>query len=366
VDTVYLFTPKYPPSTGGAATFYSNLITTTRDELRYIIVTEYNSSESVRTRQENACIYRILPRIGVLPTYPRVLLEIVLVAVFSGYIFLKEDIGIIHAHASSFSVVSLAVCSIIYQVPLAYDCRDETFRTWVIQIGYMLVWFSCGSNIDAILTRNGIPKDRIIRLPVVNPNWVRDCRSVTSSQDVSEVIYVGSLRKSKGIILLAETFRILLEHGLDLHLTVVGDGPAEEEFREHCRRIKIKNYVTLTGSLNHKEAIVRMSKSNILVLPSESEGVPRVVLESQDVGTPVVATAVGGIPDVIENEKNGMLTDRTAESIAENILRLLQDDELYTRVVKNGFEDADERRQISVRKRLWQGYKKSGSFVESE
>jgi glycosyltransferase involved in cell wall biosynthesis len=84
------------------------------------------------------------------------------------------------------------------------------------------------------------------------------------------------------------------------------------------------------------------------------------VLEGQDVGTPVVATAVGGIPDVIDHEENGMLAEQTAESVAENVLRLVRDDELYGTVVENGVGSADERSWERVGEQLREGYERSG------
>jgi glycosyltransferase involved in cell wall biosynthesis len=366
VDTVYLFSPKYPPSKGGAATFYSNLISTTKDELRYLVVTEYKSDESVIIREEGVSIYRILPRVSFLPTYLRVLLEMAVVAMFSVYILVKEEVDIIHTHASSFSVISLAVVSAIFQVPLAYDCRDEGFRPWIVQMGNTPVWFSCASNIDEILIQNGIPADRIIRLPVVNPDYVREYRSVTSSQQVSEILYIGSLREAKGVFLLLEAFKTIRERGFDLHLTVIGDGPARDKFESRCQEMGLREHITLTGSLSHDETLHRLAGSDILVLPSESEGVPRVVLEGQDVGTPVVATAVGGIPDVIDHEGNGMLAERTAESVAENVLRLVLDDALYRTIVENGVERADERSWELVGEKLREGYEASIPLREYE
>jgi len=173
------------------------------------------------------------------------------------------------------------------------------------------------------------------------------------------MLYIGSLREAKGVFLLLEAFETIRERGLDLHLTVIGDGPARGEFDKRCREIDLEEHVTLTGSLSHDETLRRLVDSDVLVLPSESEGVPRVVLEGQDVGTPVVATAVGGIPDVIDHEENGMLVEQTAESVTENVLRLVRDDELYRTVVGNGVESADGRSWERVGEQLREGYEKS-------
>ncbi|MDB9253339.1 glycosyltransferase family 4 protein [Halorubrum ezzemoulense] len=363
MEDILLFTPKYPPAKGGASTFYSNLISSVSDSMNFHVVTTYNSEEPVVTHQERVSIYRILPRVDMFPTYLRILLEISIVFMTSAYILVKEDINIIHAHASSFSVISLTVVSTIFRVPIAYDCRDEAFRPWIIQMGYAPVWFSCASNIDEILMRNGVPKDRIIRLPVVNPDYVQDYRSVDDSQTVSELLYIGSLREAKGIFVLLEAFKTIREYGFDLHLTVIGEGPARDEFVKSCQELNLKEYVTFKGSLSHDETLCCLSESGILILPSESEGVPRVVLESHDVGTPVVATAVGGIPDVISHKENGMLAERTAESIAENVFRLVRDDKLYQTIVNNSIKDADKRNWERVREQLYEGYEEVCSYI---
>jgi glycosyltransferase involved in cell wall biosynthesis len=333
-------------------------VNTTKNELNYIIVTEYKSNTSVTTQQESVSVHRILPRISFLPTYLRVLLETVLVSMFSIYILVQKEVDVIHAHASSFSVVSLAVFSTVSRVPVAYDCRDETFRPWIVQMGYTPVWFSCASNIDDILIRNGIPEDRIIRLPVVNPDYVRNYRSVGDSQTVSEILYIGSLREAKGVFLLLKAFKTIREREFDLHLTVIGDGPAREELEKQCGTKGIRKHVTLTGPLSHDETLCRLAESDVLVLPSESEGVPRVVLEGQDIGTPVVATTVGGVPDMVNHEKNGMLIEQTAESIVESVLRLVRDDELYQMIVENGVKSADKRTWECVREKAREGYSK--------
>ena len=358
VKTVYLFTPKYPPSRGGASTFYSNMISTTNDRVNYFVVTEHHSNEPTVSRQENASIYRILPQNSLIPSYFRVLLEVILLLIVSAYVIIREDIDIIHTHASSFSVISLAVVSMVFRVPLAYDCQDEAFRPWIVRMGYRPVWFSCASNIDEILMRNSVPEDRIIRLPVVSPEYVRKYREISEPEKISNILYIGSVREAKGIFCLLEAFEIIRERGFDLRLTIIGDGPDRDELEERCVEAGLSKYVTFTGSLSHTETMRRLAESDILVLPSKSEGLSRVVLEAQDVGTPVVATAVGGIPDAISHEENGMLAAQTNESVAENVIRLIHDDILYQTLVENGIKSADERSWALVETRLFTGYEK--------
>ena len=356
---ILLFTPKYPPSRGGAATFYSNIAKTRDNEIEFFVVTESCEDRSLIEYRDGSPIYSVLPRIEHLHRYLRVPLEILVLILVSSYLILFKKANIIHPHASSFSVVGLSIVAVVSRTPIINDCRDEGFRPWIVKLGPTPFWFSCASNIDDILIQNGIPSDRIIRLPVVNPDYVKIHRNTDAPDEISDLLYIGTLRKAKGIFLLLDAFEIIHERGVEMNLTLIGDGPDVSEFETQYRNRKLEEHITLTGSLSHDETLRRLAESDVLVLPSESEGVPRVVLEGQDVGTPVVTTAVGGIPDVIDHEENGMLAEQTAESVVKNVLRLVHDDELYRTVVENGVESADERSWERVGEQLREGYERS-------
>lgn len=356
-----LFTQIYPPRQGGAATFYSNLVGTNQNEMDFFILSEYDSSEKVVDCCNGDVLYRILPKAGWLPRLIQIPLEVLILFLVSAYIVTTKNIDIIHSHASRGSIVGLSATATGFGIPIIYDCRDTGFRPRVIKMGPTPVWFSCASNIDQILINNRISEDRIVRLPVVNPEYVRKYRNAEIPEKPTELVYIGSIVERKGVFVLLAALETIRERGADMHLTVIGNGPAMSAFKKQCRNRGLNDHVTTTGSLSHDETLRRLAESDILVLPSESEGVPRVVLEGQDVGTPVVATAVGGIPDVINHEENGMLAEQTAESVAKNILRLVRDDKLYRTIVDNGIESANERSWERVGEQLREGYSRASS-----
>jgi len=356
VKNVLLFTQIYPPRQGGAATFYSNLVRANQNEINFSVISEYHSTENMVDQCDGATIYRILPKVGWLPRFIQAPLEALILLIITAYLAIAGDIDIIHSHASRGSIVGLATAATIFNLPIIYDCRDTGFRPQVVKIGPTPVWFSCASNIDQLLIDNGVPEDRILRLSVVNPNYVREYRHTQVPERRNEIIFIGSIVERKGIFSLLSAVEIIRERGVDVHLTVIGDGPAASEFDEKCRQKEFGDHVTRLGRLDHNETLHHLSDADILVLPSESEGVPRVLLEGQDVGTPVVATSVGGISDVIAHEENGMLTKQTPKSIAENVLRLVHNDELYRTIVENGIETADKRNWERIGKQLCEGY----------
>lgn len=356
---VLLFTQIYPPRQGGAATFYSNLVRTNQNEINFFVISEYDGTNKLIEHCDGTVLYRILPKVGWLPRIIQAPLEAFILFIISACLVIMSNIDVIHTHASRGSIIGLSAAATIFQIPILYDCRDTGFRPRVVKMGPTPIWFSCASNIDQLLIDSGVPEDRIIRLPVVNPEYVREHRDIQIPERRTELIFVGSIVERKGIFLLLSAIEIIRERGVDTRLTVIGDGPAAPEFDKKCREKGLEDCVTRLGCLDHNKTLHHLSSADILALPSASEGVPRVVLEGQDVGTPVVATAVGGIPDVIDHEKTGMLTEQTPESIAENVLRLIHDNELYRTIVENGVESADERSWERAGEQLREGYNRA-------
>jgi len=353
---VLLFTQIYPPQQGGAATLYSNLVQTKKKEIEFFIISEYVRSEETISRQDGATLYRVLPQAGWLPRSIQAPLEAVILFLISTYLTVRHNLDIIHSHASRGSIIGLAIAATILQTAIVYDCHDTGFRTQIIKRGPTPIWFSCAPYVDRLLVESDIPEDRIVRLPILNPKYVSEYRSTEVPRNPRKLIFIGSLVDRKGIFLLLSSLKIMRDRGEDIHLTVIGDGPDRTEFEKHCQTNGLNDYVTLTGSLSHKKTLKHLADADILVLPSEMETVGRVLLEGQDVGTPVVATSVGGIPDVIDHTDNGMLAEETAESVAENVLRLIYNRDLYVKIMMNGFKSADERSWKRAGEQLLKGY----------
>jgi len=108
-----------------------------------------------------------------------------------------------------------------------------------------------------------------------------------------------------------------------MRITIIGgNGPLSKVIDE-----KIKKYsenVTLVGWIPHEKLPEYLNELKLLVLPSYTEGLPTIVLEAMACGTPVLATPVGGIPDVIKEGKTGfILENNSPECIAKNVIKIL-------------------------------------------
>ncbi|MEN8129101.1 MAG: glycosyltransferase [Pseudomonadota bacterium] len=147
-------------------------------------------------------------------------------------------------------------------------------------------------------------------------------RSWRQTNDPLHVLFVGRLRTTKGIMELVEGFsKARLTKGSLLY--IVGDGIERSGLEARCRSLGILDQVRILGELENVAPIY--AKSDVLVLPSYSEGVPRVIMEAFASGVPVIGTDIYGIRQLITPNKTGFLVPvANAEAIARCLERIDQ------------------------------------------
>jgi glycosyltransferase involved in cell wall biosynthesis len=133
-----------------------------------------------------------------------------------------------------------------------------------------------------------------------------------------------SMRPQKALEVLIDAFARLLEALPDARLLLVGDGVCREELEAHARRRGVDGRVHFTG--NRPDVLNFIAAFDVSALSSDFEGTPLFVFESMALGTPVVATAVGGLLEVIEDGRSGVLVPpRDPEALASALEDLLRD-----------------------------------------
>lgn len=125
------------------------------------------------------------------------------------------------------------------------------------------------------------------------------------SDDLLTIGCIGRLSPEKGHIFLLQSLHELTSRVEKFKLLMVGTGPEEKTLREAVRNYKLENQVIFVG--HEDDPMTILLASDILVHPSLSEGIPNVILEASLSSVPVIASAVGGIPEVIEDNRSGIL-----------------------------------------------------------
>ena len=132
-------------------------------------------------------------------------------------------------------------------------------------------------------------------------------KPVTKDSNTFTVLYVGELIKLKGVDhLLAALQRVYREYS-QVRVTIIGDGDCRTELGRMAEEMDIADCVEFTGFLKPEKVKEHMLKSDVLVLPSMTEGLPRVIIEAMAVGLPVIATDVGSVKELVKDGENGFL-----------------------------------------------------------
>jgi glycosyltransferase involved in cell wall biosynthesis len=223
---------------------------------------------------------------------------------------------------------------------LAYAVQDR----WFTRLGRWLT--------DGALVCNGGELGAVFRSP---RTWVT-VSSTISADDIHEradtcqgegtqLLFVGFPRPEKGLQYLIEALP-RIRRACSCTLTIVG---AAEQFRAYraelerlAERLGVAERICWVGYVAYGPALFRyLRNADILVLPTLSEGTPRVLVEARANGLPVIATNVGGIPTSVSDGHDGLLVPpKEPQAIAAAIERLVTDGELRRTLIRNGLASA--------------------------
>lgn len=202
------------------------------------------------------------------------------------------------------------------------DLRIRIHQTWKIPINVEEEITYAGvqsqpvteTEIKEFIDRYNIPKESIILLMQSSP--------------IAKV-------KSDGTKILFDAINQLKEKHPKTVLIITGAGPYLEELKDYALKIRVHDHVIFTGWLNNP--FTPLCLCNLYVHISLGEGLPLAILEAMSVGKPIIATPVGGIPEVIEHKKNGILVEPDVNAISRAIEELLFSEELRTNLGSNAY-----------------------------
>lgn len=244
----------------------------------------------------------------------------------------------------------------VHEYPPFYNGRGAmklsrlTGVPFALEIHHIVGWPRAASPAELIgrwLSRLVIPKEaraaavvRVVNSPVKNeltawgidedkirvvPSFYLDADKLQAgvTEKKFDVVFAGRLVPNKGL----DKLLMAMEKLPAASLLVIGDGPRRKYYEQLANNLGIAKNVYFAGWLPGQEDVIEyMQKARVFVMPSLSEGGPRIALEAMACGLPVVATAVGVMPDVIKNTENGWLTTGQPADLAEKIKLLLADE----------------------------------------
>jgi len=159
------------------------------------------------------------------------------------------------------------------------------------------------------------------------------------AKEPHRVVTVARLSPEKGLPFLIDGIKIARHSVEDATLAIVGGGAMEAELKAYVEERSLQDVVRFLGAMPNASAMAEVAKSGVFVLPSLGEGLGIVLLEAQALDVPVIGTDVGGIPDVIEHGKTGLLVPPSdAKAIADAIVRVLTEPGLSERLTAGAKE----------------------------
>ena len=208
-------------------------------------------------------------------------------------------------------------------------------------------------NLAKAMQNHGLKNDNYVVLPnVVNLDMFHI--SEKKNNTPCKIIHVSCFEdKSKNISGLLESLKIVEQKGIDFQCTLIGEGMDFDFMKAKAEELQLINKVSFTGLLEGQKLADELSSGDFLVLSSNYENMPVVILEALASGLPVVSTNVGGIKEMIDETKGILVEPRNKEALAEAIIKMIKTHNEY---------DPNYLRKSVIEK---YGYESVGKFLDS-
>ncbi|WP_419869073.1 glycosyltransferase [Chryseobacterium sp. CT-SW4] len=163
---------------------------------------------------------------------------------------------------------------------------------------------------------------------------------------VPTFVSVARLHSRKGFHKLMEAHARLIQDGFNHHITVIGDGEERERLKQQAKNLNVTGSFEFLGSLTNPYPYVK--NADFFILPSESEGWPLIIADTLILQKPIIATNVGGIPEMITHKKNGYLINYEVDDMYEAMKEFLTNPELVSDIKENlvNIEDQFDNQKI--------------------
>lgn len=183
-----------------------------------------------------------------------------------------------------------------------------------------LFLFESAYSREVFRAKIGVPTGvaRVVHNGIGEPDFA----IVEPSADAADILFIGELRAIKGIDVLIEAVALLHRQGRRVNATIVGSGPDEKALQTEVEARGLTQHVRFVGTMPARQAF---SLGRVLVVPSRSESLPYIVLEAAGAGLPVIATHVGGIPEIFGHDSGRLVPPENAAALAAATAAALDD-----------------------------------------
>ncbi|MGI0491583.1 glycosyltransferase [Alkalinema pantanalense CENA528] len=244
----------------------------------------------------------------------------------------KAKVDHVHAHFGSNSTAVACLCHALGGPPYSFTVHgpDEFDRPQTMKLAEKVKRAKFVATISSF-SRSQIyrwcPADQWSKIQIIRCGLDHDFlnQPMTPIPETPHLVCVGRLCAAKGQLLLVEAVRQLVMEGVDLQLTLVGDGELRPQLESLIQCYGLQEHITITGWASSETVRSYLRSARALVLPSFAEGLPVVIMEALALGRPVISTYIAGIPELVEPGNCGWLIPAgSIEALTQAMTEVLQ------------------------------------------
>ncbi len=265
----------------------------------------------------------------------------------------KLQIHIVHCHVFTANLWG-RLAAVLARVPVIITHEHSSFTMDSPRRLRMEQWLMCYTTQalavseelrQRLITPGRLPEKKIIALhnglKFSRKADAQKCERLRQEYDLARfsllIGAVGRLEYRKNYPLLLEAFARVRRQLSQTGLLFIGAGPEEEKLRQQARALGIAEHVVFAGY--HKDVAAWLGLMHVFCSSSQTEGISMAILEAMAAGVPVVATRVGGNPEIIPSREFGVLTpSNDADALAQALVEMLQQRETAQRIAQKGKE----------------------------
>lgn len=257
----------------------------------------------------------------------------------------EQKPDVIHAHdmgASFFAALACGKTSLISHIHNNnFDSQKPTLKAILYRCAASkakhIFWVSRAAQ-DGYFFSKGLRKKSSVLYNVIDTQQLRQKAAEAACKTAYDVVYLGRLTYPKNPQKLLSVLEKVIAQKPDTKVAIVGSGELEEEVRQIVAEKNMQNNVDLLGFMSNPYGILQNAK--VMLMTSRWEGLPMCALEAMALGVPIISTPTDGVRELVEDGKDGYLTDDD-EVLIEKVLQLVGDATLQKRMAQAAHEKSE-------------------------
>lgn len=352
---ILIFSTAYHPFIGGAEIAIKEITSTLRGDFDFIIITSKFSRKL--PRKEYTPEGEVI-RVGLGSRIDKFLLPFLAMSKAVDLICKEKDQILLWGMDISAGSLAAAFIKLLrpqmrFVLSIQYGESEERLRYGRLGLNQLLFRFilkradyitTLSNYLLAVARDYGYKKDASVVPNGVD--WKKFSNASRSKKD-NTIITASRLVYKNGIDVLIRAIGEVKKDIPDIKCLIIGDGPEKKQLESLVKNLELVQEVSFLGNIPHDDVPVYLHQASVFVRPSRSEGLGNAFLEALAAGLPIIGTSVGGILDIIEDKKTGLLVKVDDPiNLAHKIKEVLLDEQLSKSMVRHG-------REVIQRKFTW-------------